>query len=88
MGMRPKNIELHIEELVLDGFEQVDKRRITEAVERELTHLFKERDIPATLASGGEIDRLDGGDFQVVPDSRPDTIGTKVAQAVYGGMKR
>ena len=86
--MRPRNIELHIEELVLEGFDQVDTRRITGAVERELTHLFIERDIPPTFAGGGEIDRLDGGAFQVARGSRPETIGTKVAQALYGGLKR
>ncbi len=86
--MRPRNIELHIEELLLEGFEQVDRHRIAEAVERELTHLFTERGIPHSLAGGGEINRLDGGAFQVAPNSRPETIGTRVAQAVYGGLKR
>lgn len=86
--MRPKNIELYIEELVLDGFEQVDKRRIAEAVECELKDLFTERGIPRSLADGGKINHLDGGDFQLAPDSRPETIGTRVAQAVYGELKR
>ena len=86
--MRPKNIELHIEELVLEGFEHVDKHRIAEAVERELTNLFTERGIPRSLADGGEISRLNGGAFQVALNSRPETIGAKVAQAVYGGLKK
>ena len=86
--MRPKNIELHIEELVLEGFEQVDRYRIAEAVERELTHLFTERGIQPSLAGGGEINYLDGGAFQIAPNSRPEAIGAKVAQAVYGGLKK
>jgi len=86
--MRPKNIELHIEELVLEGFEKIDRGRIAEVVELELTHLFTEKDIPPSLAGGGEIDRLDGGAFQAAPDSRPETIGAGVARAVYGGLKR
>lgn len=86
--MKPRNIELHIEELVLDGFEHVDRHRIAEAVERELTNIFTERGIPHSLAEGGEISHLDGGAFQMTPNSRPETIGAKVAQAVYGGLKR
>lgn len=86
--MRPKNIELYIEELVLEGFEQVDRGRIAEAVERELTHLFTERGIPPSLAGGGEIDRLDGGTFQAASGSRPEVIGAQVARAVYGGLKK
>lgn len=85
--MKP-GIELYIEELVLEGFEQVDKRRIAEAVERELTHLFTQRGVPRSLADGGEISHLDGGIFQVAPDSRPETIGIKVAHAIYGGFKK
>jgi hypothetical protein len=88
MGMRPKNIELHIEELVLEGFEQVDRCRIAEAVESELTYLLKERGIPPSLAGGGDINRIDGGTFQVESNSRPETVGTRVAQAVYGGLKK
>ncbi len=86
--MRSKNIELYIEELALDGFEQDDRQRIAEAVECELTYLFTEKGVSPSLAGGGEIDRLDGGTFQAVPGSRPDAIGAKVARAVYGGLKR
>jgi hypothetical protein len=86
--MRPKNIEIHIEELVLDGFEQADRHRIAEAAKRELTRLFTERGIPPSLARGGEINRLEGGTFQTAPASGPETIGAKVARAVYGGLKK
>lgn len=86
--MKPKSIELHIEELVLEGFEQVDRHGIAEAVEQELTRLFTEKGIPPSLADGGKINRLDGGAFQIEPDSRPETIGTRVAQAVYGGLRK
>jgi hypothetical protein len=88
MGVRPKSIELHIEELILDGFEQGDKQRIAEAVERELTNLFAKKGIPASLTESNEIRHLDGGVFHAKPDSKPEIIGAKVAQAVYGGMKR
>lgn len=86
--MKPKSIELHIEELVLEGFEQVDRHRIAEAVEQELTRLFTERGIPPSLAYGKEINRLDGGAFHIAPDSGPETIGTRVAQAVYRGLRK
>jgi hypothetical protein len=88
MGMKPKNIELHIEELVLDGFEQGDKQKIAEAVERELTSLFAKKGIPASFSEGGMINHLDGGTFQAASDSKPETLGAKVAQAVYGGLKK
>ncbi len=86
--MRPRNIELHIEELVLDGFAFGDRYRIAEVVERELAALFAEQGVPQSLSQGGETERLDGGAFEAAQGSKPETIGAKVAQAVYGGMKR
>lgn len=85
--MTPKNIELHIEELVLHGFAHGDRYRIGEAVERELVRLFAERDLPSSLADGGEFDHLDGRAFDVTQGSRPEAIGTQLAHAVYRGLK-
>jgi len=82
------NIELHIEELVLHGFEPHDRYRIGDAVERELVRLFTEQGVPQSLANGGEIDKLDGGGFEVAPGSKAEVIGAQVARAVYGGLSR
>ena len=80
------SVELHIEELVLHGFEPAHRYAIGEAIERELTRLFTEHDAPAAITYDGEIAHLDGGTFQIDPDSRPETIGARVAQAIYGGL--
>jgi len=87
MGMKKQNIELNIEELVLDGFAPGDRYRIAAAVERELAALFKEQGAPQSLIRGGEIE-LHGGAFEAARGSKPEAIGARVAQAVYGGMKR
>jgi hypothetical protein len=84
--MRPANIELHIEELVLHGFAPGDRYSIGEAVERELQRLFAEQGAPPSLTQGAEIERLDGGSFGVAAGSRGEVIGAEVAQAVYGGI--
>ncbi len=83
--MKP-NIELHIEELMLHGFAPGDRYRIGKAVERELTRLFTEQDMPPSLPQRGEIARLDGGAFELKPGSRAEVIGVQVGQAVYGGL--
>ena len=81
-----RNIELHIEKLVLSGFAPGDRYRIGAAVERELTRLFTERGLPPALARGSAAARIEGGAFDVVSGSRPDQIGVQVAQAVYRGF--
>jgi hypothetical protein len=85
--MRPANVELHIEELVLHGFAPGDRYRIGEAVERELQRLFAEQGAPPSLAQGGERDYVDGGAFEAPRDARAGAIGARVAQNLYGGLK-
>jgi hypothetical protein len=88
MGMTPKNIELHIEELVLHGFAPGDRYRIGEAVERELARLLADQGVPQSLERGGEIASVDGGAFDMAQGSRADVVGVEVAKAVYGGLRR
>jgi hypothetical protein len=82
------SIHLHIEELVLDGFPSSDRHRIGESLQLELTRLFTEEATPPALAKSAEIDRLDGGTFQMTPAPRPEATGAQVARAVFGGLKQ
>lgn len=86
--MRPANIKLHIEELVLNGFPPGDRDRIANNVEYELSRLLFEQGVPSSLSKGREIANLDVGVFEVAQGSKPEAIGAKVAQAVYGGLSR
>lgn len=85
--MRRTQIELHIEELVLDGFTPADRHRIGDAVERHLTRLLAGPGAARRLAGGGEVARLNAGSFNVARGSTPDAIGAQVARAVYRGLK-
>jgi hypothetical protein len=86
--MMPRNIELHIEELVLHGFAPGDRYRIGAAMERELARLFAEKNTLASLTQEQEVARLDGGTFEVEPGSVAEAIGTQLAQAVHGGLSK
>lgn len=82
------NIELHIEELVLEGFSRSEGQRVGAAVERELARLLAERGLPQGLGRGGEIARMDGGKFEMRQGEIAEKVGGRVAGVVYGGMKR
>lgn len=84
--MTRKNIELHIEELVLHGFAPGDRSRIGEAVQQELTRLFVEQGVPRSLSQGGEIGRLDAGAFEMTTGTKAEVVGAQIAQAIYGGL--
>lgn len=86
--MRARNLELHIEQLMLHGFSPGDRYRIGAAVEAELTRLFTEQGVPPSLAQNGEVARLDGSAFEVAPGSKAEAVGAQVAEAVYGGLNR
>lgn len=84
--MKASSVELRIEELVLHGFEPGHHYRIGEAAEHELSRLFTEQGTPPSLARGHEIERVDGGEFEVKPDTTVEAVGAQVARAVYGGL--
>ena len=83
-----KNIELHIEKLVLHGFRWRDRFRIRLAVEQNLARLFTDQGIPSSLSRGGKFARIDGGKFNTAPGSGAEVIGARVAQSVYSGFKK
>jgi hypothetical protein len=85
-GTGPAVVRLHIEELVLHGFAPSDRHAIGDAVHQELTRLLVEQGVPALLTRGGETERI-AGSFPVAPGARPQVIGARVAEAVYGGTK-
>ena len=82
------NLEIYIEELVLQGFDPSDDRGIGDALERELARLIADQGIPSSFKLSGEIDGIDGGAFEMAPGSGAKAIGNKVAQSVYGGLRR
>jgi hypothetical protein len=86
--MKPAVIDLHIEELVLHGFEPGDRHGIALAVERELTRLLAERGVPPSFSDGMTLGRIDAGAFNVAPNPTPGGVGEQVGQALYGGLSR
>jgi len=83
-----QDLEINIEELVLHGFPPVDKYRIGQAVERELSRLFRDEGLPGSLSHEGSADKIDAGSFGILQGAKPEAIGSEVAKAVYRGLGR
>ncbi len=86
--MKPPNIDLHIDRLVLDGFAHVDRARLGASVEAELGRLFAQQGGASSLGPDGHTPRLDGGTFQAAPGAGADALGRQIAQRVYRGVHR
>lgn len=79
------SIDLHIDELVLLGFSPAVRQPIAEAVVRELTSLLESGDL--TLDQSVELEFLSGA-FRASNTGRPESTGTGIARAIYGGLRR
>jgi hypothetical protein len=90
--MRARNIKVHIEELVLHGFEPGDRHDIAAAVERELSQLlaqnFTEHVAHDWLRNDLAQASVDAGSFHVAANSRPNSIGSQIALALLGGITK
>ena len=77
-------IDLHIEELVLHGFDPRDRHAIADAVQQELTRLVAERGLSA-VNGPAEVARLDGGTIELNA-TRGSVAGAPIAQAVHSTL--
>jgi hypothetical protein len=82
------SIELHVEEVVLHGFAEIERRPIGEAFERELTRLAAKSGAPLAAWGNHEIEHLNWGTFELTPDSTADAIGVHLAARLYGGKQQ
>jgi hypothetical protein len=79
------SVELHIEELLLHGFNPRDRFAIGDTVEHELTRLIGNGGL-AGIASEITVERLDGGKFKAAPGMKPGAVGKQIAQTLYRGI--
>ena len=90
MKMKPMNVELHIEELVLHGFAPGDRYRIGEAVERELQRLLTVQGAPNLFSGNVEHAQIRYRTFNVQPKENSDMIRSEISREVnqvkIGGM--
>ena len=81
--MNPREIEVHIEELVLYGFESAARWSIGDAVESELRGLLAEKGVPVSWLANPE--RIEAGAIRANSVTRPTATGAQIAEAIYRG---
>lgn len=73
------SIDVHIEELVLEGFAPSDRDRMMTQVSDALGRILSERGLPGFERTAADRDVLDGGSFPRTAHG----AGEDVAQAIY-----
>ena len=86
--MKPKNIELSIEKLVLEGFATEDGERIRAGVEHELSRLLIERGMPESYVQKHDMAQVNGGRIDIAQGSDVSSMGKQIARAIYGAIKQ
>lgn len=84
--MKPREIEVHIEELVLHGFDPANPWRIADALQQELRGLLAARGIPSLWLSNPE--QIEGGRISSASLTKPERTGAEIAGAAYRGAMR
>lgn len=93
-------IELHIQRLVLEGFEPHQRQAVAAALQEELTRRLAEGGLPQGIAAAVEaagadgsprsperlIPKLDAGSVTLAPKASPEATGRAVAGQVLRRM--
>lgn len=82
-----KRVVLHIDSLVLKGFRHEDRQGIAEGLQQELARLFADPQAARQLSENGDVSRLRVGSIHISQNSKPQHIGSQVAQGIGKGMK-
>ena len=80
--MKP-DIEIHIGELVLEGFSAHDRYRIAGAIEKELRRLIREKGFPGMHSDNANLEAVNAGTIMSGTNAKAGTVGFNVANSVY-----
>jgi hypothetical protein len=82
------NINLRVDRLILENISLLphERQQLQRAIESELSRLFVEQGLPASLQQGGAIDRLPA--VTVNPTQKPAQMAQQIAQDIYGGLSQ
>jgi hypothetical protein len=86
-GVAPA-FDLHIEELILHGFERIDRYEVASAIEHEIARLLRGPATQQRLLGRDRTDvestahQLDAGSLIVPHNATPHAVGVQVAQAI------
>lgn len=84
--MNPREITVHIEELVLDGFPESERYQVGDALQHELRGLLAKSGLPPSWLANS--DRIDAGAIRTISRTKSADAGAQIADAVYrGGTK-
>jgi hypothetical protein len=88
MDLTRADVELHIDELVLHGFDRRDGPAIGDAARAELARLVGAAGAPDVLAARGSVELAVADAGELGPDASAELLGGRIGRAVFEGIGR
>jgi hypothetical protein len=83
-----KRVIVHIDNLVLKGFNHEDRHAISAGLQQELTRQFADPHAAQQLTARGALSRLRVGSIKISPDAKPQGVGAQAARGIVRGMRK
>jgi hypothetical protein len=83
-----KKVILHIDRLVLNGFQNKDRHEIAAGMQQELSRLLADPQAVQDLTNTGEISRIQVARTNITMASKPQHVGMQVARGIGGMFKK
>jgi hypothetical protein len=84
------NVRVHIDRVVLDGFDldRANREALREALALALTERLVEGGLADRLGGGATVAALPSSTIAITPGAESRVVGAEVAGAIYGGIGR
>lgn len=86
--MKPKTINLHIDRIILNGVGQLNRGQLNLAIEKELHRLISIQGLHRSFNQSGSINQITAKPIVLPGQIGEKSLGNKIANSVYGGMKQ
>ena len=83
-----KRVIVHIDSLVLKGFQHEDRHAIAAGLQQELSLLFADLHTTQQLTSKGDVSRLRVGNININPGAKPQGVGVEAARGIGREMAK
>jgi len=83
--MHPR-IEIHIDRIVLEGFDHFNTKELHTVIQHYLTQWVQKNGIPNEVTSQMYHRKMDGGHFQLSSKTDTSMLGAKIAHGIINGI--
>lgn len=83
-----KRVIVHIDSLVLRGFNHAERHAIAAGLQQELARLFADPHATQQLTTRGDVSRLRVGSININSGSKPQGIGVEAARGIGREMMK